>query len=1114
MQQPIKISCQDDGDQDLSETNQKMFVVGIGASAGGLKPIEDFFDHMPIDTGMAFVVVQHLSPDFKSLMDELLARHTKMSIHKVSDGVTIEPNSIYLIPPEKNMAMSDGRLLLTDKSEERGLSLPIDIFFSSLATEAKGNAVAIVLSGTGSDGSRGIKDVRKEGGLVLVQSPDSAGFDGMPRAAITTGIVDLICPPNDMPHHIVGYVSDRDREALQKKEFKEVHAGAPETPETAMLKLYRIFRHRNNIDFSLYKPATISRRLERRMRMNAVCSVDDYIEQVESDNEEADLLFRDLLVEVTQFFRDEDAFLRLRKTIIPDLIERTEPGKEIRAWICGCATGEEAYSVAMILHDCLEKCDREKQSFKVFATDVHHNSLEVASNGFYPIHSLDNVPAEFRDRYFVRNNAICNVKREIRQSVIFASNDITRDPPFTRLDLICCRNVLIYLEPEIQKRVISMFHFGLKTKGVLFLGPSETVGDLSNEFSELDRHWRIYSKLRDIRLPDATRIPLTPVLGTVLHDQLQTFVGPSHSSSNHLWLNAAYEDLLSKHIPPSLLVSDSNELLHSFGSARKLLTPPEGKPTSNVLKMLENDLRVSVSAALHRAKTEAKPVVYKGVRVNFGDGESRLYRVSVEPYNKNEQSMFLISLDEMEKVIQDDSIVENFSSNAVSSERTEQLQRELNYTRETLQATVEELESSNEELQATNEELIASNEELQSTNEELHSVNEELYTVNTEHKEKIEELTQLTSDMDNLFKSTEIGTIFLDKNFKIRMFTPSISAGFNILEQDIGRPINHISYKLDSPQLLTDASDVLNTGVAKEIEVHGRDQRIYLQRIQPYRVEDRVEGVVLTLTDITEIREAENARLTMQMLSEISQELPDFAYAVSHDLQAPLRHISQYTEILESSIATSDEATMKKAAHILKDSSAKLREMIDGLLAYSRINTSGKTLMPLDLDVPLNAALLELGTALEVNDIEFKVADDLPAVLGDSVQLQMLFYHLIENGIKFRSDENPQIQISGETVDGMVEITIGDNGVGIPERNLEDVFTIFKRLGIKDNVPGAGVGLAICRRIVLRHHGRIWMKYLPSGTAVVISLRMPDETSISTQLGKKKVTHMGDSENR
>ena len=1089
----------------MAEIDESIFVVGIGASAGGLKPIENFFDHMPGDSGMAFVVVQHLSPDFKSLMDELLARHTKMAIHKVSDGVTIEPNSIYLIPPEKNMAMSDGKLLLTDKTVARGLSLPIDIFFSSLAAEAGERSVAIVLSGTGSDGSRGIKDIREAGGLVLVQKPDSAGFDGMPRAAISTGIVDVVCKPEDMPAQLTSYSGHQDRSALKSNDdaAADVAAGS----EGAMLRLFRMYRQKKNLDFSHYKPGTISRRLERRMRMANVESVEDYVESVLADEEEAAHLYRDLLVEVTHFFRDREAFKSLRERVVPDLIEEADSGSEIRVWVCGCATGEEAYSVAMVLDDCISKTPEKKLSFKVFATDVHQQSLEVASNGFFPASALETVPDDFRVKYFVRNNAICNIKRDLRKSVIFAANDITRDPPFTRLDMICCRNVLIYLEPEVQKRIMSTFHFGLKTKGVLFLGPSETVGELGHEFLELDRHWRIYSKKRDIRLPDAGRMRPPSTIGSVAREPMTPFAGgPGGAIRNQIVLTTAYEDLLARHVPPSLLINECNELVHSFGDARKLLSVPEGKPTNNVLKMLEHDLSVSINAALHRAKAESVPIVYKGVRVNFGEDDQRLLRVTVEPYMKSDQSLFLVSMEDMEQVIDDGAIEENFLVSNHTGERVNQLERELNYTRETLQATVEELESSNEELQATNEELTASNEELQSTNEELHSVNEELYTVNTEHKEKIDELTQLTSDMDNLFKSTEIGTIFLDKNFNIRMFTPAITAGFNVMEQDIGRPINHISYKLDSPQLLTDASAVLKTGVPKEVEVHGRDQRIYLQRIQPYRVEDRIEGVVLTLTEITALREAENARLTLQTLSEISQELPDFAYAVSHDLQAPLRHISQYTEILEGAIERDDPQGMKKAAHVLRNSSHKLREMIDGLLAYSRINTLGKKLEPIHLTVPINAALSELDATLEVNGATVEFDENMPEVLGDRVQLKLLFYHLIENAIKFCGEDPPRIRISAETVDEKLQVSVSDNGIGIAERNLEDVFTIFKRLGVKDGAPGAGVGLAICRRIALRHHGRIWLEFVPEGATVRTSFRLPEETSIVSQLERPKMS--------
>lgn len=1072
------------------------FIVGIGASAGGLKPIEEFFDYMPVDTGMSFVVVQHLSPDFKSLMHELLARHTKMAIHKVSDGVTIEPNSIYLIPPEKNMAMADGRLLLTEKPPERGLNLPIDIFFSSLAGDAGERSAAIVLSGTGSDGSRGIKDVREKGGLVMVQTPEDAGFDGMPRAAISTGVVDLICAPKEMPQQLVNYVNHRDRSAIQQTEF----SAEEETPEeSALFRIFRLFRQRHNIDFTLYKPATITRRIERRMKMANSKSLDRYAARIEEDLNESDALYRDLLVEVTHFFRDEGAFQRLREGVIPNLIERAEEGSEIRIWVCGCATGEEAYSIAMLMQEAIELCKQKVLKFKVFATDIHHKSLEIASNGFYPSHCLESVPQEFRSKYFVQNNGICNIKREIRQSVIFASNDVTRDPPFTRIDLISCRNVLIYLEPKVQKRILSMFHFGLKTGGVLFLGPSETVGDLGNEFEQIDRHWRIYSKRRDVRLPESTRMPLTPVLGAVIRDQSHSFINPHTSNvASQTMISNVYDELLARHVPPSLLVDGFNELVHCFGSARKMLSPPEGKPSNDVLKMLDSDLSVAVSAALHRAKTEDKPIVYKGVRVGLDDEAQRLFRVTVEPYQKSDQKLYLIALEEMEKAAPVESVVEDFQPGEQSGERIGQLERELNYTRETLQATVEELESSNEELQATNEELIASNEELQSTNEELHSVNEELYTVNSEHKEKIEELTQLTSDMDNLLKSTEIGTIFLDRDFNIRMYTPSISAAFHLLEQDIGRPIGHIAYKLDSPNLLADAAAVLESGEPREVEVEGHEGQTFLQRIQPYRVDGEIEGIVLTLTEVTAVKEAEKAKLTMRTLAEVSQELPDFAYAVSHDLQAPLRHIIQYAEILQKAIESGKSGQITKAAHVIKSSSQNLRTMIDGLLAYSRINTLGNKLQPINLVDPIQGAILELDSAIEADNCDLRIQPTMPQVMGDSNQLQLLFFHLIDNSLKYRAEEDPVISITTEQNDKMVEVVYRDNSVGIRQRSFDDVFTIFKRLKIGDEVPGAGVGLAICRRIALRHHGRIWLAESDdSGIELRLALHGADQSSIA-----------------
>lgn len=1065
------MSLAESKNQSSDDSERPAYIVGIGASAGGLQAIESFFDHMPADSGMAFVVVQHLSPDFKSLMDELLARHTEMSIFKVTDQLTVRPNSIYLIPPEQNMALSHGKLLLTEQDSHRGLNLPIDIFFKSLAMDAGESAIGVVLSGTGSDGSRGLVAVNEAGGLVIAQSADSSSFDGMPRAAVSTGKTHLICAPETMPSKIMEYVKNPDRVALSIEEGES----DPVTEENGLVTIFRSFRHQYGVDFSLYKPSTIHRRIERRMKMVRCEDLGEYAKLVDSEDEERESLYRDLLVEVTQFFRDTDAFVVLREEIIPRIIENSDPSTELRVWVPGCATGEEAYSYAILFHDALMKANRA-QSFKIFATDVHKTSLETASTAVYPAEAIENVPADLRSRYFNVSNGLAHVKRELRLSVIFASNDLTKDPPFTKIDLISCRNVLIYFEPRVQKRILSLFHFGLKTGGTLVLGPSETLAELENEFEPQDRHWRIYCKRRDIRLPDASRMSLTPVLSNIVHDTSPAFVANAPKPSSEVMVSNVYEDLLRKYVPPSLLVNAFFELVHSFGDARKLLTQPEGKPTLDVLKLITGDLRVVVSAALHKSINNNERVVFQNIDVRIDDEPTKQYNVVVEPYKKTREQMFLVCMEEVENLgdSAEDGPPANTTPFVVSdddSERIFHLERELTYTRETLQTTVEELESSNEELQSTNEELIASNEELQSTNEELHSVNEELYTVNAEHQHKIGELTQLTTDMDNLLKSTQIGTIFLDRELRIRMFTPAISSAFNVLPQDVGRPIDHIAYKLDNPRLLEEIASVLNNEKPISTEVKADGGRVFLQRIQPYRKDDgKVDGIVLTLTDVTALREAE----ALVSLTSLTEELPSFAYAVSHDFQTPLRHIYQHCEELEELLEGTKSDEISESLAVLKASSLTVRRLIESLLEFSRINTQSEDASIVDMQRIAEKAYESLRDTISTYGATVWF-DELPNAYGDGKQIYQLLVHLVDNAIRYCRDEKPQIKVSGYRQDEFCEFSVSDNGIGISEDQRDEVFTIFRRLGMKPEVQGRGMGLALARRIVSRHGGRIWL---------------------------------------
>ena len=821
----------------MNEKNLSL-VVGIGASAGGLKPIEEFFRHMPFDSGMAFVVVQHLSPDFKSLMDELLQRHTDMPIHRVTDGIELKPNQVYLIPPKKDLSIADGKLILKERQTTGGLNLPIDGFFASLADQLGEDSVAVVLSGSGGDGSVGVRQVHDAGGLILVQNPKSASFDGMPRAAIKTKVVDLVCEVHEMPDQLIDYLRHRDPQQLKIVDESDVDAGARGW-------VNKLFLSTHGVDFSNYKPGTMQRRLERRMQLATVGSLLEYKQRVENDSQEADSLFRDLLVEVTHFFRDPDAFYLLRDKVIPKLIRESQPDQEFRAWVCGCATGEEAYSIAILIQECLQAAGLEKRPFRVFATDVHSGSVEIAGEGVYPEAALESLPEEYRSRYFTPLGDEFKIKQELRQKIVFAVNDATTDPPFTKLNLVSCRNLLIYLIPSAQKQILSNFHFGLQKKGVLFLGPSETLAGLSVEFEEIDRHWKVFRKRRDVRLADSSRVGLnamlTPPAYTKKRGSFKEFQSQSHA-------NASLKGLINRYVPPSLLVDEFNEVVHCIGDARRLLTFPDGDPTNNVLQLLDKELTIPVSAALHRCKHGSETVAFKGVRVLFpGDQEPGLFTLQVESLKERNENLYLISFVQAAERPQLSKPEFEFKPHENAEEQMETLSLELNYTRETLQATVEELESSNEELQSTNEELMASNEELQSTNEELQSTIEELHTVNQEGTRRIDELNEVTEDLELLLSRTSTGILFLDGSMNIRRFTRSITRYFDLQPSDIGRCIENFTHRTGVEELYPQLRQALETGVELTLEKDLADQETMLVEVAIKKEFNETTGVMLTV---------------------------------------------------------------------------------------------------------------------------------------------------------------------------------------------------------------------------------------------------------------------------
>ena len=853
---------------DRSTRKPGPYVIGIGASAGGLEALEHFFDNLAADTEMAFVVVQHLSPDFKSLMDELLGRHTELPIRLVEDSMLVEAGHVYLIPPKKEMIISGGRLLLSERDRQQELTLPIDVFFRSLAQDCGKRAIAIVLSGSGSDGSRGICDVHAAGGMVIVQDIDTAQFGGMPRTAQEAGVADWVLSPQEMPRVLESHVKRGG-----KADVRSTPARSPRA--LAFTDIYRLLEEEFGIDFTHYKPSTVTRRIERRLKLAEIDDVREYVSHLESEHSELDVLYRDLLIGVTRFFRNEEAFEILKHRVLPELIANVPAQKPIRVWVAGCATGEEAYSIAILLHELTS--DLRDRSFKIFATDVHRGSLELAGRGFFGADSLAKVSQDRKDRYFIKSGASYQLVPELRQAIVFAQHNVIKDAPFTRVDLVSCRNMLIYLQPPVQQKVLNQYHFALNRGGVMFLGPSESPGALLKDFETIDPHWRIYRKHSDVRTPVDPR--LQPRFAEPRATPPPSVSPFARYSTSHLL--ATYDALLEDFMPSSLLVNDRGELVHAFRGASQFLKPRDGRQALDVVELVDEQLKPLVTGGLRRALLSATPIAFKNVAVRLAD-QDQSFNITmrrVTPRN-TEVPHVLIAFEPIDGAPAPAApSATEIDVGQISKDQLGSLQTELDYTKENLQSAIEQLETGNEELQASNEELMSSNEELQSTNEELQSVNEELYTVNAEYQSKIAELTELTNDMDNLLASTEIGTIFLDESLRIRKFTPQIAESFNLLPQDVGRSIETFTSTIEHPELTTDIKRVLTTGQRLEREVRDRRGGFLFLRILPYRAKGGTSGAVITFVDVSGLKAAEDALFHERyLLNSLLASMPDAIY--------------------------------------------------------------------------------------------------------------------------------------------------------------------------------------------------------------------------------------------
>ncbi|MBC2606621.1 chemotaxis protein CheB [Pelagicoccus albus] len=1073
-----------------TESNQPKYIVGIGASAGGLEALVQLFSATPANTGLAFVVVQHLSPDFKSVMDELLARHTDMPIHLVEDRVEIEANTVYLIPPKKEMVLLDNRLLLTDKDPTKSLSLPIDVFFRTLAQDKGEKAIAVVLSGTGSDGSRGIVDIHDEGGVVFCQTEESAKFNGMPRSAVETGLVDYVLSPKDIPQAILKYTGSPLVEHLDNQD-QYPYLGNSTTDQ--YLAIFQRLKSVFKTDFSNYKPTTVNRRIERRMAHHKKEKLEEYIKVLDSDPEEAKQLYQDLLIGVTKFFRDPDAFNSLRNEVVEKLVQSRSSGDELRIWIPACATGEEAYSVAMTFWEAIEQ-SKKKIVLRIFGTDLHAESITFAAAGIYSQQSLEHVSKERINKFFKPVGEKYQINAELRKTIVFAEQNLLRDPPFTKIDLVTCRNMLIYLQPIAQKKVFTMFLFSLNVGGYLFLGPSESLGEMDSEFDIVDRQWNIFRERRDVRLPPIINLPQqlppsqTYAVGRSRYGEMP--YGYPRRSGLDVDISQAYDELLGTYMSPSLLVDSSFQLLHVFGNASAFIQPPKGRTTLEVLNLVNGNLRLALNTALQRATKDREPFTLSNIPIDLENEERKFIDLTVRPLRN--QRFLLIQFEEHQvhsTIVSE--LAQDFDMDEETQGRILELEKELQFSRENLQATIEELETSNEEVQATNEELLASNEELQSTNEELQSVNEELFTVNTEYEKKNQELTQLNNDIDNLLQSTEIGTIFLDQDLKVRKFTPAIADAFNLLPMDIGRPFEHITFNIVGiKDIAAKIRSVIGTRTPIVEEVRNRDGKWQLMRILPYiTTRNESTGAVLTLVDINMIKEAERElQVKANALSNAKEDLEEFAYTISHDIQEPLRSVSGYIDLLSKRFQNAD-SEVKEYLDFATGSSNRMKEMINGLLAYTRVETRAKPFVEVELSTLIEDAKKSLADKIEETNAEIRQEGCQLSVFCEKIQVTSLIANLIDNSLKFRSAQAPIIVVAAKTSEDRVLVSVRDNGTGVEPVNQSSVFDIFYRENGNSGPQGLGLGLALCKRIAIKHGGNITIDSNPGlGTTVEFCL--------------------------
>jgi two-component system, chemotaxis family, CheB/CheR fusion protein len=936
-------------------------LIAVGASAGGLEALKVFFKNLAEDDKNSYVVIQHLSPDYKSMMGELLAKSTNLIIEEIKDNMEILPGRIYLIPPVSNLVIENGMLHLLDKPKDQKLNLPIDMFLKSLAEYKKEQAIAIILTGTGSDGTRGIRAIKENDGMVMVQEPDQAKFDGMPKSAIQTGLVDYVLNVEEMGEELMNFIS-----APVVLHFTE---GNVDYDENTLSKILHLINEKTGLDFREYKHSTLARRVARRVNVCKCTSLDEYYHFLKKNEEEVPILYREFLIGVTKFFRDSEVWDILRETVIPELIQVKEEEEVLKIWDVGCSTGEEAYSLAMFLNEEIEK-QNKKIEVKIFATDISQKHLDIGSQGVYSESIVADVAPHLLQKYFISKTDGYQVVEKIRRMVIFSKHNIIKNPPFSNMDMVMCRNLLIYFQASIQKKALNVLHYGLRENGVLVLGTSESVQTHREYFQDISRKWKIYRNVNPRRRLNTEILHSSPnrLIENVPARRQRDLPVPQ-SNKKQKFISELSETVLEQFGAASIYIDSDYNILQAIGEFRRYASLPVSGFSTNLLEMLETDIKHVVQAVVKTAEKDNKPSFYKDA-VFAQNGEDRGLDILVKPFrqhNLDNEVTFAITFLEKEVKVKDAVEVEKVTLTSRTKIYIQELEEELKKTKEELQSSLEEIETSNEELQAANEELLASNEELQSTNEELQSVNEEINTVNAENVQKMDDLAALNADMNNLLESIDIGTIFLDSSLRIRKFTPAIKKHFSLIGADIGRPIDHFTTNFGTNRgrkgLVDRCKKVIETGKKLERHIISKEGRHYLQRISPFINSNQdIEGIVITFVDVETLHKAQDRLIASEKRFKNFYE------------KDPVMHFS--VDPNTSIIKEVNEKAVEKLGYTSKD------ELL-GRPIYELYEDEAQLKA-----VRLNKVFLEKG---ELNNVEqemiTKMGKKLPVILNSTVEL-------------------------------------------------------------------------------------------------------------------------------